>query len=64
MAATAPGHSESLPDCAESSAAWEVGSAAHKISGDYCITSIVEEMPLINARRSSHGRIRTSGRLL
>jgi hypothetical protein len=35
MATAAPGRSKSLPDHAQSSAAWELGSTAHKTSGDY-----------------------------
>jgi hypothetical protein len=38
-AAAVPGHSESLPDRAESSVAWELGSAAHKMSDDYCTSA-------------------------
>lgn len=35
MSAAPPGLFESLPDCAESNVAWELGSTAHKMSGDY-----------------------------
>jgi hypothetical protein len=35
MATAPPGRSESLPDRAESSAAWELESTARKTSGDY-----------------------------
>jgi hypothetical protein len=37
MATAAPGRSQSLPDCVKSSAAWELGSTARKMSSDYTI---------------------------